>query len=119
MLQNRVEVEDIASGLEREGQSWERLLWTSGGKLELSKCLYYILIYKFVPDGTPTMESMTNMPDRLVCLTSGESMERTPIEHYYDHKMEHHTLGIWPTPTGNQDTQYSESLAKSKPTKLQ
>ena len=35
-LLNGVSVQDIASGLEREGQSWERLLWTMGGKLELS-----------------------------------------------------------------------------------
>ena len=64
-------VQDIASGLEREGQTWERLLWTIGGKLELSKCLYYILYYIFNPDGTPHMESVTNMGDGLVSLTPG------------------------------------------------
>ena len=45
-LLNDVSVHDIASGLEREGQTWERLLWTrTGGKLELYKCLYCILYY--------------------------------------------------------------------------
>ena len=39
-LLNRESVQDIASGLEREGQARERLLWTVGSKLEFSKCLY-------------------------------------------------------------------------------
>ena len=65
-------MQDIASVLEREGRTWERLLWTTGSKLELSKgCLYYILYYIFDPDGTPHMESVTNMGDDLVSLTSG------------------------------------------------
>jgi hypothetical protein len=101
MLQNFVSTEDITSGLEREGQSWERFLWTSDGKLELSKCLFYILTYKFEPEGTPQMESATNIPERLVCLTLGEAIERTPIKHY-DHKEAHRTLGLWPTLTGDQ-----------------
>lgn len=52
-LQNTVCVSDIIRGLEREGQAWERFLWMPGGKLELSKCLFYILFYTFAPDGTP------------------------------------------------------------------
>ena len=49
-LLNNVSVQDIASGLEREGQTWERLLlWTTGSKLELSKYLYYIIYYIFDP----------------------------------------------------------------------
>jgi hypothetical protein len=30
---NSVSVEDMASGLEREGQTWELIIWTTGGKL--------------------------------------------------------------------------------------
>jgi hypothetical protein len=41
---NKVQVTDIIRGLEKEGQTWERLLWTTGGKLELSKCLYLPLV---------------------------------------------------------------------------
>jgi hypothetical protein len=51
-LQTTVQVTDIIRGLEKEGQTWERLLWTTGGKLELSKCLYYLLFYTFDDDGT-------------------------------------------------------------------
>jgi hypothetical protein len=112
-LLNDVSVQDIASGLEREGQSWERLLWTTGGKLELSKCLYYILFYKFEPDGTPRMESVTNMGDDLVSLTSGQAPIPNNIEHR-DCSKAHRTLGMWPTPNGSAQTQFRESFSKSK-----
>ena len=45
-----------------------------GGKLKLSKCLYYILFYIFDPDGTPRMESITNMGNNLIYLTSGQKL---------------------------------------------
>jgi hypothetical protein len=112
-LHKTVQVSNVIRGLEREGQTWERLLWTVGGKLELSKCLYYLLFYNFAPNGTPHMESATNMEQDHVALTSGLSPIRNPI-HHRDHSQAHQTLGIWPTPEGTQDKQYSESLAKSK-----
>lgn len=46
-----VSAQDIVSGLSRDGQSWERMLWTTGGKLELPKYLCCILFYVFDPDG--------------------------------------------------------------------
>jgi hypothetical protein len=112
-LQNTVQVSDIIKGLESEGQSWERFIWTTGRKLELSKCLYNISFYKFDPDGTPQMETATNMESDHVCLTSGISPTRNHIDHR-DKSTVHHTLGIWPTPEGNQDKQYQESLEKSR-----
>ena len=112
-LLHSVSVDDIASGLEREGQSWERFLWTTGGKLELSKCLYYILYYLFEPDGTPRLESASNMGDDLVSLTSGLEPIPNNIEHR-DCSKAHRTLGMWPAPTGSTNAQFEESLTKSK-----
>jgi hypothetical protein len=113
-LLNEVSVQDdSASGLEREGQLWERRLWTTGGKLEFSKCLYYILFSIFEPDGTPRMESVTNMGDDLVSLTSGgQALIPNNIEHR-DCSKAHLTLGVWQTPNGFSDTRVSESLSKS------
>jgi hypothetical protein len=59
------------------------------------------------------MESATNMEQDHVTLTSSLSPICNPIDHR-DHSQAHPTLGIWPTPEGTQDTQYSESLAQSK-----
>jgi hypothetical protein len=112
-LKTKVEASSIIRGLEREGQTWERLLWTTGGKLELSKCLYYLMIYKFSPDGTPHLQEAAQMEQDHVALTSGVSPVRNNIDHR-DNSEAHRTLGIWPTPAGNQDKQFSESLNKSK-----
>jgi hypothetical protein len=38
-LQTAVQAIVIIKGLETEGKTWERILWTTCGKLELSKCL--------------------------------------------------------------------------------
>ena len=93
-----VSVQDNMLYLEREGHScWERLFWTTGGKLELSKCLYYILFCIFDPDSTPHMESVTNMGDDLVSLTSGKEPVSSNIEHR-DCSKAHRTLGMWPAP---------------------
>ena len=92
-LLNDVSMQDIVSGLDREGQSWEQLLWTTGSKLELSNCLYYILFYIFDPDGTPRMESVTNMGDVLVSLTSGQEPIPSNIEHR-DCSNAYRTLGM-------------------------
>jgi hypothetical protein len=59
------------------------------------------------------MESATNMESEHVCLTSGTSATRNPIDHR-DKAEAHRTLGIWPTLEGNQTKQYHESLEKSR-----
>jgi hypothetical protein len=44
-------ISTIFQGLKRDAQIWERLLWTSGGLLELTKCRFYMVHWKFSPDG--------------------------------------------------------------------
>jgi hypothetical protein len=34
---------ELFSGLRRDAQTWERLLWSSGGLLEIGKCRYYAI----------------------------------------------------------------------------
>jgi hypothetical protein len=54
MLLHDVDFHDLASGLQTEAQTWERLLYLTGGQLELTKCLYYLMIFDFKPEGTPS-----------------------------------------------------------------
>lgn len=44
-LIDTVSINDNINGLEKEGHTWEQFMWMTSGKLELSKCLYYILYY--------------------------------------------------------------------------
>jgi hypothetical protein len=40
---------------QKMAQRWERLLWSTGGKLELTKCFTYILHWVFDDTGKPTL----------------------------------------------------------------
>ena len=94
----------LASRLQAEAQTWERLLWSTGGALELSKCFYYLLVWRFKKDGSPYFL----LPPDLHCtvqLTSGTN--RTP--HIIEHKAAseaHRTLGVWISPTGDTSPQF-------------
>jgi hypothetical protein len=49
----------IAQQLQEDAKIWERLLTATGGKLELSKCFYYILTWEFdeYPETHPNKNS--------------------------------------------------------------
>jgi hypothetical protein len=47
---------ELANNLQADAQHWEKLLFTSGGKLELSKCFFYnIMHWEFTDDGIPKL----------------------------------------------------------------
>jgi hypothetical protein len=41
--------------IQHDAQTWERLLWTSGGLLKLEKCLYYLTYWPFAANGTASL----------------------------------------------------------------
>ena len=69
--------EEIISSLERTAQTWERLLWTSGGLLNLEKCAYYILQWDFDEEGKMYAASEKYM--RKLRLTPGDDPFDVPI----------------------------------------
>ena len=103
---------ELAKGLQDEAQTWERLLYSTGGQLELSKCLYYLMIFDSKPDGTPILRAAQDMGTDLIRMTTGTSETSTEIEHR-DCSKAHRTLGLHPAPTGNQLTQANELKIKS------
>jgi hypothetical protein len=59
--------------------TWKDLLETSGGKLELKKCFYYILSWRFDGKGNPiptTIQEQRAVVDQITILDSSSS---TPI----------------------------------------
>jgi hypothetical protein len=103
---------ELASALQQEAQTWERLLYSTGGQLELTKCLYYLMIFDSKPDGTPTLRKAADMGTDLISMTTGKSATTTEIEHR-DCSKAHRTLGLHPAPTGCQLTQAQELRTKS------
>ena len=56
-------------------QSLEHLLYTSGGKLELTKCAWYCISWTFNPDGTPKMSNNTSY--KIILLDSATQQHHT------------------------------------------
>jgi hypothetical protein len=53
----------IAQQLQNDASIWERLLSATRGKLELSKCFYYIFQWKFDEEGVPSHTSKQELED--------------------------------------------------------
>ena len=69
---NRKTVEELLQELRQDAQRWAELLQASGGKLELTKCFYFLLIWLFKPDGTPMPTPKSQLPYKLI-LKDGDS----------------------------------------------
>ena len=53
-------------------QTWEKILTCSGGALELSKCSYYLLYWKW-ENGLPQLTPINEFPpESTIALTSGD-----------------------------------------------
>ena len=76
-------------------QSWNDLLWCSGGKLELPKCSYHVLRFEFLPNGIPYAKKSDD--DLLLQVKDAETgcMIRIPTKQADD---PHKTLGHWKSP---------------------
>jgi hypothetical protein len=89
----------LITNLEKDVTIWDRLLYATGGLLELQKCFFYLTIWEFKDDGstralTPGETGVTltiNRPNG----TSVTIPQKDPNE---THKL----LGILRSPTGNQ-----------------
>jgi hypothetical protein len=68
-INNTPSITTIFNGLRKDAQIWERLLWTSGGKLALDKCRFYMIYWKFDADGAGTLMSKDELNAPILLLT--------------------------------------------------
>jgi hypothetical protein len=73
-------LQDLSNNLAHTSQSWERLLFCTGGSLELSKCFYYLIYWKWI-DGLPTLYTKQELIEQApsISLTSGSNAVSHPI----------------------------------------
>ena len=98
----------LATDLQEQAQTWEKLLYATGGSLELSKCLAYIIVYDW-NKGEPQMRSARDLTCS-VKVTSGDDPTAYTIS-IRDPDVAHKTIGTYQCPTGNMTTQ-QEALQK-------
>jgi hypothetical protein len=99
----------VFDGLKKDAQIWEHLLWTSGGLLELSKCRFYIIYWKFANDGSGTMMSTTELDTPSLLLTEGKTHMLQEVKQL-DLDDAFKTLGIHKTISGNQSQFFSHQI---------
>ncbi len=97
--------------MQAEAQTWERLLHSTGGALELSKCFFYVMAWKFKKDGTPMLLTPDEMPNISIHLTTGTSNTLHPIAHKSTYDA-HKTLGLKPNPSVDTAACFTTQLAK-------
>jgi hypothetical protein len=103
---------ELAKGLKTEAQTWECSLCSTGGQLELPKCLHCLMMLDFQPDNAPTLRPARDMGTDLIRMTTGASLASTEIAHR-DCSKAHRTLGLHPAPTGCGLTQANQLRLKS------
>jgi hypothetical protein len=79
--------------LQHDAQRWERLLWSTGGLLNLLKCRYYIMSWRFDAEGRPFLKKKDDLLP-LLRLTSGDALAPLPV-HQYDTSNAHRYLWDW------------------------
>jgi hypothetical protein len=85
--------------MSHSAQLWEQLLHLTGGKLELSKCFYYPVFWKFDSEGVPALTPPTEI-DLVVQVTDSETKTSYVIESK-EGSESHKTLGVMESPGGN------------------
>ena len=105
------DLQTLQSNLQQMSQTWERLPFSSGGALELSKCFYYLMHWHW-ENGLPQLTKLSSMNLPPIMLTSGSNTEKVPFSQR-DVGDAHKTLGVYMTPTGDESSQVKALLEKS------
>jgi hypothetical protein len=111
-LRNKPSIATVFQELQNDTQIWERLLWTTGGLLELEKCRFYIVHWKFNANGIGSMMSKAEMRTPTMLLTEGDTGSLQKVDQLHlDESFK--TLGIHKTISGHQGKQITEMKTKS------
>ena len=103
-------------------QHWERLLFSTGGAINMQKSFWYLLSWTW-PNGVPTLSTQRKAPGKME-LTSGTSRQPEVVPRI-EATDSFRTLGIYVSPSGTQTKQFTilraiadEYYIKITPSKL-
>ena len=68
---------DLVDKTTQLAQSWENLLWSTGGKLELPECFYYIVSWCFDTKGNAHVRTKTELKEKGINIDINESATNT------------------------------------------
>jgi hypothetical protein len=90
---------------------WSQLLTATGGALELTKCSYHVLFWKFSIKGAPVLSNI-NSEILPLQVTDSSTAEPQTLK-YLPPSVAHKTLGHYKEPVGTQKAQFRNLKAKS------
>ena len=108
------DINETVNKLQKDTVIWADLLEASGGQLELSKCFYYVLSWKFDIEGnaTPMTSEEINATSTPISLQDRVTKEQIFVDQK-EVKEAHKTLGAWKTMMGCENKQILELRIKS------
>ena len=109
-LNGRNVVSRVIQTMQQDATTWNNLLATSGGKLALHKCLYYILSWEWT--GGQAIPIQPNDSYQSICLPSDDTTN-VPIKQLPCH-ISHRTLGQMKSPSNNQSAQLQLMMKRSR-----
>lgn len=98
--------------MQHTAQLWEQLLFLTGGKLELSKCFYYPIMWTFDNEGKASMIPPSQLSNN-IHMTDSESSQQFEIE-AKPCDTAHKTLGVMEQPDGGNKAEYERLIKKAQ-----
>jgi hypothetical protein len=108
-----ITIESIHSDLAATAQCWEKLRHTSGGKLELPKCFFYIVSWLFDSKGKVYLATGSDMGNPSITLWQSKDNTSTTIQ-FQESLTTHKTLGVMVDPYSTPEAELSQLLNKGK-----
>ncbi len=96
------EIRHVVGKLQVLFQHWEKLLFTTGGVINLNKSFWYLMVWNW-KSGNPTLATIPQVPASLM-LTEGSSPSLVSIPRL-DTNDAFCTLGVYLSPSGSQNKQ--------------
>jgi hypothetical protein len=109
--QTQASISELSLRMQSDAQTWNDLLFCSGGKLELPKCSFHVLHFDFKANGTP-VASVDPLQDHIT-IKDSSSGSMIPIQAKRPFEP-HKTLGHFKSPSGNQQAQLQAIIHKAK-----
>jgi predicted RNase H-like HicB family nuclease len=104
--------EEVVNEMKIAAQWWEQLLHASGGKVELSKCFYYIVYWIYDEEGIATMVDPKKISNQIEILDS-ETKQLVNIESKPSNEP-HKTLGVMECPSGLYKEEFNRLIKKAR-----
>jgi hypothetical protein len=110
--QTELDYKTMTRRMQHDAQTWNDLLWCTGGKLELNKCSFHALRFEFLPNGSPRV--IADPPEEPILVKDSETNEMIPIL-AKSSSDPHKTLGHWKAPSEPKSkTQLAALVEKSQ-----